>query len=283
MPITINNLSFRYPSIGQTTFALENISFTIEEGSFFGIIGHTGSGKSTFVQHLNGLLFEEKGCVVVDGHDMWDKKERNIARHLIGMVFQYPEYQLFAETVYEDIAFGPKNMKLSDSDIEERVNHAIELVGLDPEKARAKSPFELSGGQKRRAALAGVLAMSPKYLVLDEPMAGLDPVGREAILSILERLRAEEGCTIIMISHSMEDIARHATHLLVLDHGKAAFLDSPDKVFAHTEELFNMGLSVPQMTYLSWYLRKHGFDAPIVSADERPLLEWIRRRINSHA
>lgn len=282
MPITVNNLTFRYPTLGQSTFALENVSFTIEEGSFFGVIGHTGSGKSTLIQHLNGLLTSEKGCVIVDGYDMSDKKERNTARHLIGMVFQYPEYQLFAETVYEDIAFGPRNMKLSDREIDEKVLHAIELVGLDPVKAKAKSPFELSGGQKRRAALAGVLAMSPKYLVLDEPMAGLDPAGREAVLGILERLRAEEGCTIVMISHSMEDIARHATDLLVLDHGKVAFLDKPDAVFAHTEELFGMGLSVPQMTYLSWRLRKQGFDAPIVSSDERPLLDWIDGRI-SHA
>lgn len=280
MPITINNLSFRYPSIGQSAFALENVTFTIEEGSFFGIIGHTGSGKSTLIQHLNGLLSSEKGSVVVDGHDMSDKKERSIARSLVGMVFQYPEYQLFAETVYEDIAFGPKNMKLSDSEIDRRVFHAIELVGYDPEKAKVKSPFELSGGQKRRVALAGVLAMSPKYLVLDEPMAGLDPMGREAILAILERLRLEEGCTIIMVSHSMEDIARHATKLLVLDHGKVAFLDKPDTVFGHTEELFSMGLSVPQMTYLSWELRKQGLDAPVVSSDERPLLDWIKGRIN---
>ena len=280
MPIIINNLSFRYPAIGQTAYALENVSFTIEEGSFFGIIGHTGSGKSTLVQHLNGLLTSEKGCVVVDGHDMSDKKERNTARHLIGMVFQYPEYQLFAETVYEDIAFGPKNMKLPETEIDKRVLHAIELVGLDPGKAKTKSPFEMSGGQKRRAALAGVLAMSPKYLVLDEPMAGLDPSGRESILAILEHLRTEEGCTIIMISHSMEDIARHATDLLVLDHGKVAYLDKPDAVFAHTEELFEMGLSVPQMTYLSWRLRKQGFDTPVVSSDERPLLDWIKGRIN---
>lgn len=280
MPILINNLSYRYPSISKSAFALENVSFTIEEGSFFGIIGHTGSGKSTLVQHLNGLLTAEKGNVVVDGHDMSEKKERGIARPLIGMVFQYPEYQLFAETVYEDIAFGPRNMKLTDSEVDKRVLHAIELVGLDLAKARVKSPFELSGGQKRRAALAGVLAMSPKYLVLDEPMAGLDPIGREAILAILERLRVEEGCTIIMISHSMEDIARHASDLLVLDHGKVAFLDKPDAVFEHAEELFGMGLSVPQMTYLSWYLQKRGFDAPVVSSDEKPLLNWINGRIN---
>ncbi len=280
MPITVNSLSFRYPTIGQSSFALENVSFTIQEGSFFGIIGHTGSGKSTLVQHLNGLLTSEKGCVVVDGYDMADKQDRIIARRLIGMVFQYPEYQLFAETVYEDIAFGPKNMKLSDAEVEQKVIRAIELVGLDPVKAKTKSPFELSGGQKRRAALAGVLAMSPKYLVLDEPMAGLDPTGREAVLSILERLRTEEGCTIIMISHSMEDISRHATDLLVLDHGKVALLDKPDIVFSNTEELFRMGLSVPQMTYLSWSLRKHGFDAPLVSSDECPLLNWIKGRIN---
>jgi len=198
------------------------------------------------------------------------------------MVFQYPEYQLFAETVYEDIAFGPKNMKLSDEEIHSRVLHAMELVGLEPDRFREKSPFELSGGEKRRAALAGVLAMRPKYLVLDEPMAGLDPQGRKEILAILERLRSEDGCTILMISHSMEDIARHATQLLVLDHGSIAYLDTPQAVFTHAEELFQLGLSVPQMTVLAMLLRQKGYDVPSVSSDETPLLDWIKRRL-SHA
>ncbi|MBQ5986537.1 MAG: energy-coupling factor transporter ATPase, partial [Clostridia bacterium] len=228
---------------------------------------------------FNGLLPNEKGCVTVDGHDLSDKKERSTVRSLVGMVFQYPEYQLFAETVFEDIAFGPKNMKLDEEEIKRRVLQAMELVGLDAERFSAKSPFELSGGEKRRVALAGVLAMEPKYLVLDEPMAGLDPSGRKSILTILERLRAEAGCTIVMISHSMEDIARHATQLLVLDHGKIKYLDTPQNVFLHTQELFDLGLSVPQMTYLSMLLRQKGFDAPIVSDDEQPLVDWLVRSI----
>ncbi len=282
MSIVIKNLSYRYSEIGNPAYALQNISLTIEEGSFFGIIGHTGSGKTTLVQHLNGLIPSEAGCITVDGHDLSDKNERKIVRSLVGMVFQYPEYQLFAETVYEDIAFGPKNMKLSDEEIHSRVLHAMELVGLEPDRFREKSPFELSGGEKRRAALAGVLAMRPKYLVLDEPMAGLDPQGRKEILAILERLRSEDGCTILMISHSMEDIARHATQLLVLDHGTIAYLDTPQAVFAHAEELFQLGLSVPQMTVLAMLLRQKGYDVPSVSSDETPLLDWIKRRL-SHA
>ncbi len=279
MSIVINHLTYTYADPGHTSVALDDVSFTIEEGAFFAIAGHTGSGKSTLVQHFNGLLPNEKGCVVVDGHDLSDKKERSTVRSLVGMVFQYPEYQLFAETVFEDIAFGPKNMKLDEEEIKRRVLHAMEMVGLDAERFSTKSPFELSGGEKRRVALAGVLAMEPKYLVLDEPMAGLDPSGRKSILTILERLRAEAGCTIVMISHSMEDIARHATQLLVLDHGKIKYLDTPQNVFLHTQELFDLGLSVPQMTYLSMLLRQKGFDAPIVSDDEQPLVDWLVRSI----
>lgn len=279
MSIVVNDLSYRYGQPGSDSFALSHISFTVEEGAFFGIAGHTGSGKTTLVQHLNGLIPPEKGAVVVDGHDLSDKKERKLARELVGMVFQYPEYQLFAETVFEDVAFGPRNMKLNEDEVKERVTRALTLVGLDPAAFSEKSPFELSGGEKRRAALAGVLAMQPKYLVLDEPMAGLDPIGRKAILSILEQLRAEYGCTIIMISHSMEDIARHATKLMVLDHGTIAYLDTPENVFLHADKLFEFGLSVPQMTYLSLLLREKGYDAPIVSCDEQPLIDWLKGRI----
>ncbi len=279
MSIVINHLTYRYSDPGHTSVALKDVSFTIEEGSFFAIAGHTGSGKSTLVQHFNGLLPNEKYCVIVDGHDLSDKKERTAVRSLVGMVFQYPEYQLFAETVYEDVAFGPKNMKLDNDEVKKRVIRAMEMVGLDYDRFSQKSPFELSGGEKRRAALAGVLAMEPKYLVLDEPMAGLDPSGRKSILAILERLRAESNCTIVMISHSMEDIARHATQLLVLDHGAIKYLDTPQNVFLHTQELFDLGLSVPQMTYLSMLLRQQGFDAPIVSNDEQPLIDWLVRSV----
>ena len=280
MSIVISHLSYQYAEPGNVVQALTDLSFTIEEGSFWGIAGHTGSGKSTLVQHLNGLIETTQGHVIVDGHDVADKKERKYVRSLIGMVFQYPEYQLFAETVYEDIAFGPKNMKLDESEIESRVKESMGLVGLDYMLFKDKSPFELSGGEKRRTALAGVLAMRPKYLVLDEPMAGLDPLGRKEILRILEQLRSDFGCTIIMISHSMEDIARHATHLLVLDRGRKAFLDSPERVFEHAQELFDLGLSVPQMTYLSMLLRKKGFDAPAVSSNDQPLFDWIQRRLS---
>ncbi len=280
MSIVISHLSYQYAEPGNVVQALTDLSFTIEEGSFWGIAGHTGSGKSTLVQHLNGLIETTPGHVIVDGHDVADKKERKYVRSLIGMVFQYPEYQLFAETVYEDIAFGPKNMKLDESEIENRVKESMDLVGLDYMLFKDKSPFELSGGEKRRTALAGVLAMRPKYLVLDEPMAGLDPLGRKEILRILEQLRSDFGCTIIMISHSMEDIARHATHLLVLDRGRKAFLDSPERVFEHAQELFDLGLSVPQMTYLSMLLRKNGFDAPAVSSNDQPLFDWIQRRLS---
>lgn len=279
MSIVIKNLSYKYPNIGEESYALKDISFTIDEGSFFGIIGHTGSGKTTLVQHLNGLIPSESGCVTIDGHDVSDKKQRPAVRSLVGMVFQYPEYQLFSETVYEDVAFGPRNMHLSEEEIDKRVLYAMEIVGLDPSVFRDKSPFELSGGEKRRAALAGVLAMKPKYLVLDEPMAGLDPLGRRDILQILERFRSEESSSIIMISHSMEDIARHATQLLVLHKGSIAFLDTPEKVFSHAEELHLMGLSVPQVTVLSDLLRNKGFqDVPVVSGNEQPLFDWIKRR-----
>ena len=195
-----------------------------------------------------------------------------IAKRLDGEIVSADSMQVYKGM---DIGTG----KLSEDEIEKRVIHALELVGLNVDKMRQKSPFELSGGQKRRAALAGVLAMSPKYLVLDEPMAGLDPKGRSEVLDILEHLRAEENCTIVMISHSMEDIARHATDLLVLDHGTVRYLDKPEAVFAHAEELFEMGLSVPQMTYLSMLLRSKGLDAPAVSKDERPLLDWIKGRM----
>lgn len=278
MPIVVNNLSYRYGSPGSAQFALENISFTVPEGAFYGIAGHTGSGKTTLVQHLNGLIPSEKGHVLVDGYDLGDKAARKAVRSLVGMVFQYPEYQLFAETVYDDVAFGPKNMKLDEEEIRQRVLRSLERVGLDPKRFGQKSPFELSGGEKRRAALAGVLAMQPKYLVLDEPMAGLDPIGRAAILDILEQLRSE-GCAIIMISHSMEDLARHATRILVLDRGKVAFDDTPEMVFAHAETLSDLGLTVPQRTRLAMLLRKKGFDAPLVSTDEQPLLDWIEGRM----
>ena len=276
MSIVINHLTFAYTEGGKRLApTLNDLSFTIEEGEFWGIIGHTGSGKSTFVKHLNGLLPSQKGVVTVDGHDLSEKSERRIARQLVGMVFQYPEYQLFAETVYEDIAFGPRNMKLGEEDVRARVEHAMDFVGLDRDRFASRSPFDLSGGERRRTAIAGVLAMQPKYLVLDEPMAGLDPKGREDILDLLETLRRESGCTIIMISHSMDDIARHATRVLVLDKGSVAMLDKPQNVFAHADRLQSLGLSVPSITQVCLALNKRGIAIPNTICTEDAFLRWF--------
>lgn len=277
MSIVINQLTFAYTEGGKRLApTLKDLSFTIEDGAFLGIIGHTGSGKSTFVKHLNGLIPCEKGTVIVDGHDLSEKSERKIVRSLVGMVFQYPEYQLFAETVYEDVAFGPRNMKLDAAEVDRRVKHAMELVGLDPDRFSSRSPFDLSGGERRRAAIAGVLAMQPKYLVLDEPMAGLDPLGRKEILSLLEKLRSESGCTIIMISHSMDDIANHATKVLVLDQGSIFLYDTPQAVFSHAEEIEKIGLSVPSVTKICIEMNRRGANIPTSICTERAFLDWFR-------
>ena len=277
MSIVINHLTFAYTQGGKPLDpTLKDLTFTIEEGIFLGIIGHTGSGKSTFVKHLNGLLPCEKDTVVVDGHDLSFKSERKTVRALVGMVFQYPEYQLFAETVFEDVAFGPRNMKLDESEVKSRVQNALTLVGLDPERFHSRSPFELSGGERRRAAIAGVLAMHPKYLVLDEPMAGLDPLGRHEILALLEKLRSESGCTIIMISHSMDDIANHATKVLVLDRGSVFLYDTPQNVFSKAEELQRIGLSVPSVTKICIEMNRKGIAVPTEICTEDAFLNWIR-------
>lgn len=283
MPITVNHLTFAYTQGGKRLEpTLKDLTFTIDEGSFLGIIGHTGSGKSTFAKHLNGLLFGEAGTVTVDGHDVSQKAERKIVRELVGMVFQYPEYQLFAETVFDDVAFGPRNMKLEQDAVKERVLEAMQLVGLDPERFSSRSPFDLSGGERRRAAIAGVLAMRPKYLVLDEPMAGLDPLGRKEILSLLEKLRTESGCTIIMISHSMDDIANHATKVLVLEQGSVFLYDTPQVVFSHAEDLQKIGLSVPSITKLCIELNQRGVDIPQTICTEQAFMNWIRE-VKCHA
>lgn len=276
MSIIINHLTFAYTEGGKRLApTLLDLCFTIEEGEFLGVIGHTGSGKSTFVKHLNGLLPSEMGVVIVDGHDLSEKSERRIARQLVGMVFQYPEYQLFADTVFEDIAFGPRNMKLDEFEVRIRVEKAMHLVGLDTVRFSARSPFELSGGERRRAAIAGVLAMEPKYLVLDEPMAGLDPKGRESILTLLETLRKESGCTIIMISHSMDDIANHASRVLVLDKGAVSMLDTPQNVFANAEKLQTIGLSVPSITQMCNELNRRGIKIPNSICTETAFLNWF--------
>lgn len=261
MPIEITQLSHTYMPGSQLAYpALSDISLTIQDGEFLGIIGHTGSGKSTLIQHFNGLLQPTFGSVLVDGLDTREKKVRKQIRSLVGMVFQYPEYQLFEETVARDVAFGPKNMGLEEAEIATRVTEALRLVGLDPDAFSEKSPFELSGGEKRRAALAGILAMRPKYLVLDEPMAGLDPRGRREILSLIESLRGEFGTGIVMVSHSMDDVAMYADRIAVLDQGALFMADTPEQVFSHSEALLKMGLNLPQATQLVRALRTRGID-----------------------
>lgn len=263
MPIVIDHLTHTYYDGATSVSAVKDVCLEIREGEFLSIIGHTGCGKTTLVQHLNGLLLPSSGRVLVDGLDTTDKKQRPAVRSLVGMVFQYPEYQLFADTVREDVAFGPKNMKLPEDEIALRVSEAMAMVGLSMDAFAEKSPFELSGGEKRRAALAGILAMRPKYLVLDEPMAGLDPQGRQSILEMLEKLRSESGCSIIMVSHSMEDVARHADRILVMNHGEVMYLDTPKAVFSHSDEMAYMGLSLPAPCRVAALLRKNGIDAPV--------------------
>ncbi len=261
MAIQIQQLSHTYMPGSQLAYpALGDLSLTIQDGEFLGIIGHTGSGKSTLIQHLNGLLLPTAGNVLVDGLDTHEKKLRKQIRSLVGMVFQYPEYQLFEETVARDVAFGPKNMGLAEDEIATRVTEALRLVGLNSDEFAEKSPFELSGGEKRRAALAGILAMRPKYLVLDEPMAGLDPRGRHEILSLIESLRREFGTGIVMVSHSMDDVAMYADRIAVLDRGSLFMVGAPEDVFSHSEELLAMGLNLPQATQLVRALRARGVE-----------------------
>ena len=259
--LEIKNLTYTY-SIG-TPFehiALDNVSFQVNRGEFIGIIGHTGSGKSTLMQQLNGLLKPTSGTVLLDGQDIWsDKKLTRQARFRVGLVFQYPEYQLFEETVYKDIAFGPKNMGLSPEEIDRRVREAAGFVGLSQQQLEV-SPVDLSGGQKRRVAIAGVIAMEPEVLILDEPTAGLDPVGRAEILGNIESYRRAKNATIMMVSHSMEDVARLTDRLLVMNGSKLVMDGTPAEVFTHAEELVDMGLSIPQVTQVFLHLRKMGLD-----------------------
>ena len=257
--IKAENISFVYGT--GTSFektALSDVSFEIEKGEFIGIIGHTGSGKSTLVQLLNGLLKPTDGRIYLNGKDIWEqpKKIRNV-RFKVGMVFQYPEYQLFDETVYKDISYGPKNMGLSDEEIDEKVRSAAEFVGLKKELLD-KSPFELSGGEKRRAAIAGVIAMDPEVLILDEPTAGLDPLGRDALLSQIQDYHDVRKNTVILVSHSMEDIARVADRILVMSHGEKYMLDTPENVFSKGRELEKLGLQVPQVTKIMLLLKESG-------------------------
>ena len=249
--------------------ALDGVTFSVERGEFIGVIGHTGSGKSTLMQHLNGLLKPDSGSIVLDGKDIWsDKNLTRQSRFRVGLVFQYPEYQLFEETVYKDIAFGPKNMGLSADEIDLRVREAAGFVGITEEQLQV-SPFDLSGGQKRRVAIAGVIAMQPEILILDEPTAGLDPEGREDLLSNIDAYRKAKNATIMMVSHSMSDVARLAQRILVMNGAELVLDGTPDEVFAHAEQLLDMGLDIPEVTRVFLRLREMGLEVPNVYSIEQ--------------
>ena len=261
--------------------AIDNVNIEIEKGSFVGLIGHTGSGKSTLIQHLNGLIKPTSGKVFVDGEDIWEKpKEIRKFRFKVGLVFQYPEHQLFEETVRKDIAFGPKNMGLSDEEVEERVLEAAKHTGLTADYLE-KSPFELSGGEKRRVAIAGVLAMKPEVLILDEPTAGLDPKGREFILSEIKAYHESTGATVILVSHSMEDVARFASHVLIMNHSKVAMYGKTREIFKRVNELCEIGLEVPQISRVFAKLREKGYNVPesvlTVSEAKEAVLDLLKK------
>ena len=289
MSIKLDTVTYTY-GVGSPfeRTALHETSVEIHEGEFVGIIGHTGSGKSTFVQLLNGLIHPTRGVVTVDGTDISKKtKEVMAIRHKVGMVFQYPEYQLFEETIAKDIAFGPRNFGLSEDEIEERVREAMEFVGLDYDTYADRSPFRLSGGQMRRVAIAGVIAIHPKYLILDEPSAGLDPVGRREIFSEIQRWHKEKNITVILVSHNMEDISQMATRLLVLSHGNIVLDGEPLDIFSHRQQTLHDGVvSVPPVTEVLQYLQSKGFDISdrVHSVDEgvAAVYDCIRRMNHAH-
>lgn len=263
MPIKVENLSFVYnEGTPYATVALNDVTFEIQDEEFVGIIGHTGSGKSTLIQHLNGLLKPTSGKIYINGVDITDKKvSLKDVRKEVGLVFQYPEYQLFEETIFKDIAFGPTNLGLSEEEIEKRVYEAMDIVGISRELAD-KSPFEVSGGQKRRIAIAGILAMKPKILILDEPTAGLDPKGKEEILNKIKEIHDKYNMITILVSHSMEDIARFADKIIVMNKGRIEVIGTPREVFREAEKLEKMGLGVPQITSLARELQKKGVAIP---------------------
>lgn len=278
MPIELKNVSYVYqPGTPMESRALQDVNLTINEGEFLGIAGTTGSGKSTLIQHLNGLLKPTSGDVMVDGVDIHSKKEKKQLKALrmkVGVVFQYPEYQLFEETVEADIGFGPKNLGLPEPEIKKRVKEAMQLMQLDYKKMAKQSPFELSGGQKRKVAIAGILAMKPKYLVFDEPTAGLDPMGKKEFLQLIQRLH-KNGQTIIMVSHNMDDLAQYAQRMLVLEKGRIIMDDSPSRIFQQPEELHRVGLGVPSLTELMIQLRENGLDV----RNDLHQIEDIKREI----
>lgn len=280
MSIKIKNLTYIYgPNTAFEKVALKDIHLEIQDGEFVGIIGHTGSGKSTLIQHMNGLIRATSGQIEVNGHRI-DQDSKNLGqlRQEVGLVFQYPEHQLFELTVAKDIGFGPKNLGLSQAEIDQRVKVAADLVGLK-EKYMDKSPFELSGGQKRRVAIAGVLAMEPKVLILDEPTAGLDPRGRNKILGQIRKLHRQTGISVILVSHSMEDVADYVDRVIAMDKGRIKLDGSPHQVFAQRDILLSLGLNVPQITELMYQLRVRGFDIPTTVVTVEEALGLIQKQI----
>ncbi|MBQ4536881.1 MAG: energy-coupling factor transporter ATPase [Lachnospiraceae bacterium] len=281
MSIVLDHVNYTYSAgTAYEKHALKDINLVIPDGQFIGLIGHTGSGKSTLIQHLNGLIKATSGAIYYDGHDIYDEDfSKKELRTKVGLVFQYPEHQLFETTVVKDVEFGPKNMKLPQLEVQLRTFEAIKMVGISDDLYDA-SPFELSGGQKRRVAIAGVLAMKPEVLVLDEPTAGLDPMGRDEILDQIAAIQKERGITVILVSHSMEDVAQYVDRLIVMDHGSVQFDGTPREVFSHYKELEAMGLAAPQVTYVMEDLRAHGMnvgDATTVEEDRDEILKaWNR-------
>ena len=280
MSFILDNVSYRYSE--KTAYeitALDHVNLQIGDGEFIGVIGHTGSGKSTLIQHLNGLLKATEGTIYFNGQDIYEEDyDLRDLRMQVGMVFQYPEHQLFEETVFKDVCFGPKNQGLPEKDMTLRAYEALQNVGL-PEKYFDVSPFELSGGQKRRAAIAGVIAMKPQVLILDEPTAGLDPKGRDEILDMIADMHARYGNTVILVSHSMEDVAKYVDRIIVMDHGRVKFDDAPRQVFHHYKELEEIGLAAPQVTYLMHEMKEKGMDvsteATTVDEAKEAILRWI--------
>lgn len=278
--LSVRGLTYVY---GQGTTreikAINNCSFEIEQGQIIGIIGHTGSGKSTLIQHFNGLLKPNEGQVLINRKDIWESKESvKNSRFTVGLCFQYPEHQIFEETVYKDISFGPKNMKLSQEEIDKRVRESLNYVGLD-ESYFHKSPFDLSGGEKRRVAIAGVMAMKPEILVLDEPTAGLDPKGRDTLFKMIKNYKEKTGKTVIIVSHSMEDIAKTANKVLVMNKGEVVMYDSVENVFSRGNELIEIGLNVPQITRLFMKFKEKGYDVnPAIFTVEEAKKEILRLR-----
>lgn len=286
MSIQVKNLKHIYEKgMPNESVALEDISFEVDDGEFLGIIGHTGSGKSTLLQHLNGLLKPDEGKIIIGGVDITaDDVSMVEIRKRIGLVFQYPEYQLFEETVAKDVAFGPKNLSLSQEEIDSRVKEAVTMVGLDYDQIKDRSPFELSGGQKRRVAIAGVIAMGPEVLILDEPTAGLDPKAHKDILSMIEEVHRLTGNITILVSHNMADVARLSDKILVIDSGHLVVCGTPKEVFSQTEELEKVGLDLPPITRLTEELRKRGMkiEPTILSIDEAAgqIAEYLKARGN---